>query len=162
MKDLTIKHIAKFQDGKLILNNLALFQWDLENYKGKDIELIIRGTKNTRSNRMNRYYWRVVMKILTTYFNEEQTFNKRINAETTHELMKMKFLGTNIWRLPDGKEMEALESSAKLTNKEFIAYFENIIAWSAEMFGIQIPKPNEEEMLAIDIQDKDKYIKNET
>ena len=162
MSDLTIKHTAKYQDGKLVLNNKELFLWDLENYKGKDIELIIRGVKDTRSNRMNRYYWSVIMKALTDYFNEEQTFNKKINTEEVHELMKMKFLGTIFWDLPHGETMEAVESSKKLTNTEFISYFENIIAWAAELFDLQIPKPNEEQMLAIDIQDKDKYIDNES
>jgi len=157
MKDLIIKHTAKVQANKLVMDNKELFQWDLSNFEGKNIELMIKGLRNTRSNRMNRYYWGVLMKALTDFFNLEQTFNKKINVETTHELMKMKFLGTNIYRLPNGEDLEALEASSTLTNEEFIAYFENIIAWSAEMFGLIIPKPNEDEMLAIDIQDKDKY-----
>ncbi len=156
MSELTVKHIAKYQNGKLILHNFGLFQWDLENFKGKDFEIIIKGIKDTRSNRMNRYYWGVIMKALTDYFNEEQTFNRKVNADEVHELMKMKFLGTIVFDLPNGEVMEAVETSKNLDNTEFIAYFENIIAWSAEMFGLEIPKPNEEEMLAIDIQDKDK------
>ena len=157
MNELTIRHIAKFQNGKLILDNLTLFQWDLENYKGKDIELIIKGVKDTRSSRMNRYYFGVIMKALTDHFNKEQTFNKKIDAETTHNLMKDRFLGKIFGMLPNGRAIEATESSKGLTNEEFISYFENIIAWSAELFGLIIPKPNEEQMLAIDIQDKDKY-----
>lgn len=156
MKDLTIKHTAKFQNGKLVLNNKDLFLWDLENYKGKEIELIIRGIKDTRSNRMNRYYWGVIMKALTDHFNNMQTFDKKIDAETTHNLMKDRFLGTEIYHFPSGDQQRILESSKELTNEQFISYFENIIAWSAEILGLIIPKPNEEEMLAIDIQDKDK------
>ncbi len=146
MKDLTIKHTAKVQANKLVMDNRELFQWDLANFEGKNIELMIKGLKNTRSNRMNRYYWGVLMKALTDYFNLEQTFNKKIDVETTHELMKMKFLGTNIFRLPGGEEMEALESSKNLTNTEYIAYFENIIAWSAEFLNLILPLPNEEDL----------------
>lgn len=156
MNDLTVKHTAKFQDGKLILNNKELFLWDLENYKGKEIELVIKGVKDTRSNQMNRYYLGVIIKALTDYFNKEQTFNRKITAEEVHELMKMKFLGTVVFDLPNGEVMEAVETSKNLDNTEFIAYFENIIVWAAEMFSLIIPKPNEEEMLVIDIQDKDK------
>jgi len=143
MKDLTIRHTAKVQRGKLVMDNRELFKWDMENYEGKYIELVIKGVKYTRSSRMNRYYWGVIMKSLTNYFNKEQTFNKKIDVETVHELMKMRFLSTNIWTMSNGDEMEAVESSKNLNNEEFIAYFENIIAWSAEMFGLVIPLPNE-------------------
>ncbi len=158
MKEVTARHTGKVKAGKLLLDNRGMFLWDLENFEGKDVELVIKGVKNTRSNKMNRYYWGVLLKTLVDYFNKEQTFNRKVNADEIHELMKMKFLGTIVWDLPNGEIMESVESSKNLDNVEFISYFENIVAWSAEMFGLEILKPNEEEMLAIDIQDKNKYI----
>jgi len=158
MKELTIRHTGKIKAGKLTLDNRDLFLFDLESFEGEDIELVIKGIKNTRSNRMNRYYWSVIIKALTDYFNKEQTFNRKIHAENVHEIMKLKFLGTMVWDLPNGDVMESVESSKELTNKEFISYFENIIAWSAEMFGLVIPLPNEAELLSIDVKDKNKYI----
>lgn len=158
MKKTTIRHTGKIQRGRLILDNSELFQWELENFEGKTVELILKGVKNTRSILMNRYYWGVAITALTNYFNKEQTFNKKVNIDEVHELMKMKFLGTIVWDLPNGDVMESVETSKGLDNQEFIAYWENIIAWAAEMFGLKIPKPNEEDLLAIDIQDKNKYI----
>ncbi|KKN59962.1 hypothetical protein LCGC14_0537120 [marine sediment metagenome] len=158
MKDLIIKHTAKVQANKLVMDNKELFQWDLENFEGKTIELVIKGIKNTRSILMNSYYWGVVIKALVDYFNSEQTFNRKVNADEVHELMKMKFLGTIVWNLPNGDEMESVETSKDLDNTEFIAYWENIIAWSVEMFNIKIPKPREKEMLIIDIEDANKHI----
>ena len=158
MKEVTVRHTGKVKGGKLTLDNRELFSWDLENFEGKTVELVIKGVKNTRSLKLNRYYWGVLMKALVDYFNKEQTFNRKVNAYEVHELMKMKFLGTIVWNLPNGEEMESVETSKDLDNTEFIAYWENIIAWSAEMFSITIPKPNEEQMLAMDIEDKDKYI----
>ncbi len=158
MKEVAVRHTGKIQRGKLILDNRELFLWDLENFEGKTVELIIKGVKNTRSLNMNSYYWAVVMASLTKYFNEEQTFNKKVDINITHALMKDRFLGDNIWTLPNGEELKEPEGSSGLSNQEFIDYFENIIAWAAEMFGLEIPKPNEREMLAIDIEDKDKHI----
>jgi len=158
MKEVTVRHTGKIQRGKLILDNRDMFLWDLENFEGKTVELIIKGVKNTRSILMNSYYWGVVLKSLVDYFNKEQTFNRKVNVDEVHELMKMKFLGTIVWDLPNGEIMESAEMSKNLDNTEFIAYFQNIIAWSAEMFGLKIPLPNEEEMLEMDIKDANKYI----
>lgn len=158
MKKVAVRHTGKVKAGKLILDNRELFLWDIENYEGKNVELILKGVKNTRSLRMNAYYWAVQIKSLTDYFNKEQTFNRKVNADEVHELMKMKFLGTIVWNLPNGDEMESVETSKGLDNTEFIAYFENIIVWAAEMFSLTIPKPNEKEMLEMDIKDANKYI----
>lgn len=159
MKEVAVRHTGKVQKGKLILDNRELFSWDLENFEGKTVELIIKGVKNTRSLLMNRYYFGVVLKSLADYFNKEQTFNRKIDIEEVHELMKLKFLGTTVWDLPNGEVLEAVESSKKLSNTEFISYWENIIVWAAEMFSITIPKPREKEMLEMDIKDANKYIK---
>lgn len=158
MKEVTVRHTGKVQRGKLILDNRELFHWDIENHEGKNVELILKGVKNTRSLRMNNYYFGVVIKSLADHFNKEQTFNRKVNIDEVHELMKMKFLGTIVWNLPNGEEIESVEMSKNLDNVEFIAYFENIIVWSAEMFGLTIPKPNEEKMLEMDIEDANKYI----
>ncbi len=158
MKETTVRHTGKIKRGKLILDNRELFLWDLETFEGKTVELIIKGVKNTRSILMNSYYWGVVIKSLTNHFNKEQTFNRKIDIEEVHEIMKLKFLGTVVWDLPHGEVMESVESSKKLNNTEFIAYWENIIVWAAEMFSLTIPKPREKEMLAIDIEDANKYI----
>ena len=158
MKDTIIRHTGRVQMGKLQLDNRDLFLWDLDNFEGKTVELVIKGVKNTRSILMNSYYWGVVITSLTNYFNEEQTFNKKVDINITHALMKDRFLGDNIWTLPNGDELKEPEGSSGLSNQEFIAYFESIIAWAAEMFSLIIPLPNEEQMLAMDIEDKDKQI----
>ena len=139
-----LRHTGKVVNGKLQLDNKELFLWDIENFDGKNVELVIKGVKNTRSLQMNSYYWGVVIKSATDHFNKEMTFDKKVSPDFVHELFKYQFLGTKKIQVPGGQIVEVLNSSADTDNQEFIAYFENIIKWCAEYLGIEIPLPNEE------------------
>ncbi len=141
---LEIIHTGSVVNNKLILDNDDMFRANIESYNGKKVKLTINEIKETRSLQMNKYYWGIVLKSIVDHFNQEQTFNKLIDCEFVHELMKYKLLGTSKYQIPGCEIIEIVNSSAKLTNKEFIDYFENIIAWAAEYLNVTIPYPNEE------------------
>lgn len=138
-----LRHTGVVNNGKLQLHNRELFDWDIENFNGKEVELIIKGVKNTRSLQMNKYYWGVVIHSAQQAFNKENTFDRKVSPEFVHELFKYKFLGTRKIAIPGSEVVEVVNSTTETDNQEFIAYFENIIAWCAEWLGIEIPKPNE-------------------
>lgn len=126
-------------------DNANYFAYCLTEFVGQTVEVTVKGVKLTRSQRMNRYYWGVVIKMLCDFFNQENTFGRKAQPEFVHELLKVKFLGTRKIMLPGSEVVEITESSAGLTNTEFIAYFENVRAWALELLSLDIPLPPDSE-----------------
>jgi len=137
------KHTGTVKNGKLKLDNRDFFLWDIENYDGKDVVIDIKPTRHTRSSKMNRYYWGVIVSAMVEFFNDKDTFGFVVSPEDVHDVLKSKFLGMNHVFMPDGQTLDVVQSSRKLSNSEFIQYFERIIAWAA-IFDVEIPYPNED------------------
>lgn len=100
--------------------------------------------KKNRSGNQNRYYWSVVIELIS----EHTGFTR----EEIHEILKHKFLRRTIW-IPhnaDGvKEMNVIaRSTTDLTTKEFEEFLSSIRGWAAICLGISIPEPNEQLMEA--------------
>ena len=97
------------------------------------VEVTIEKWKDQRSVQQNRYYWGVVVKIIS-----DDTGN---DPETVHEFLKAKFLPARETIIKDEKRI--LAGCTHDLNKDnfFADYVDPIRAWYAE-FGY-IPDPNE-------------------
>ena len=94
--------------------------------------------KKQRSNNQNRYYWGVVIDLLS----EHTGFNR----EEMHEVLKHKFLRRTLW-IPkkDGIQEQSIitYSTTDLTTKQFEDYLSEIRIWSSQDLGLFLPEPNE-------------------
>lgn len=106
---------------------------DLQNHEGKDIYVSISEPKSIRSEQQNKYYWGVVLDILS----------KEIGYETDewHELLKNKFLSREM--VVKNEAHVVGSSTTKLTTKGMEGYLEQIRRWAATELSISIPLPNE-------------------
>jgi hypothetical protein len=130
---------GKIVNGKFVTENRDFLKWDLESLEGKMVELTVKEVKNQRSLDQNAYYWGVVIKSVVAAFNEEQTFNRNMTAQATHEFLKAKFLGSH--RVIFKSEVVDVPNTSKsLTTKGFSDYIENIIAFASEFFNVKIPE----------------------
>ena len=123
---------AVIKSGKVIFNNVKLFNDYISTFEGKDVEVIVRKFKKERSNQQNKYYWGVVISLLcetTGYFDEEM-----------HDALKMMFLRDDTRKIP------TLRSTANLTTVEFEEYLEKIRIWAVQELNCIIPLPNEVEL----------------
>ena len=120
---------ATIKKGKVIFNNVQLFNNYLLSLEGKDVEVVVRKPKKERSNPQNRYYWGVVINLLceTTGYTPEEM----------HEALKMLFLKDNTRKLP------TLRSTTELTTIEFEDFLEGVRVWAASELNCIIPLPNE-------------------
>lgn len=128
-----MKHRAKIEKGKPIFVNRDRFMKDLENHEGKDVYISITVPKSKRSDQQNRYYWGVVVKILSDelgYFSDEM-----------HELLRIKFLKREL--VLNEVIYTIGSSTTKLSTKEMEEYLEDIRRWAAIELNILIPLPNE-------------------
>jgi len=85
---------------------------------------IIKEHKETRSQRQNKYYWKVVVGPLWNHIGEQ-------SKRSTHEYIKLEF---------------KVETTTDLKTNEFEDLMERIRIWAAEFHGFYIPEPNEHEL----------------
>lgn len=128
-----IKHKIQVQGDKFKFLNAELFKRDLTQYNDQVIILTISKDKNLRSNNQNRYYWGVVVVMISDeigYFPEE-----------VHGMLTDKFLGYNI--SVKEQDYRTTTSTTRLNTTEFEDYLSKIRAWASMELSLYIPEPNE-------------------
>ncbi|MDD4924312.1 MAG: hypothetical protein PHF74_05710 [Dehalococcoidales bacterium] len=124
---------AKVKQGRIVYADPLQFSKVLSALNGKDVDAVYKEHKNARSYRQNRYYWGIVVNILsdvTGYSSDEM-----------HEILRAKFL-------PDSKEVgneviNISRSTTELNTSEFEDYLRQIREFASASLGTYIPQPNE-------------------
>ncbi len=117
---------GKVKDGKLKLDIPQDYLVELSRLEGHRIELTIQKERNTRTLNQNRYYWGVIIEILSDAFGYD--------PEETHEALKFKFLKKH-----EDTDLVTVGSTAKLSTAEFAEYIDGIIRWASTEYRIVIP-----------------------
>jgi hypothetical protein len=123
---------GKIEKGKLLLDEPSKYLVLLSSMEGKEIELVLRKRRSQRTLQQNKFYWAVIVEILSHHFGYEK--------DEMHEALKFKFL-----RLPtgDGRQLETVMSTTKLTTVGFVNYIDKIVRWAAQDYQIWIPDPGQ-------------------
>jgi len=111
------------------LNNPGFYSY-LKSFEGKEVEVVVRTKKEKRSDPQNRYYWGVVIEMLSHHTG--------YSRDEMHDALREKFLGME----RDENGLVMMKSSARLTTDEFAQYVNNIVRWAAEKLGLYIPDPS--------------------
>lgn len=130
------KHRITVENGKVKFVDLDLFNQELVRYEGKEATLIIKPLRKSRSDNQNRYYYGVVIKILS----EELGFL----PDEMHEVLKQKFLTSETIKI-GSEEFVIVKSTASLNTVEFEEYLSQIRSWASMDLNTLIPLPNEVE-----------------
>ncbi len=131
---------AKVINGKLTADVIKSLSTAISNLDGEIIKITIEKGKKKRSTNQNSYYWGVVVQEALSMFRE---FGNDVDAEEVHSYLK-----EHVGKLkkvvvdPQGNKETVLQSTTRLSTKEFEDYLERIRAWAAG-FGIIIPLPKE-------------------
>ena len=118
--------------GKLLIRNVKEFQQYIATLDGP-VRITVRKESKDRSSIQNRYYWGVVVALISDYtgfFKHE-----------THEVLKWMFLKD--MQVFNGKIYEFSTSTTDLTTAEFEEYQSSIRTWASAELNLYIPKPNE-------------------
>ena len=117
---------------KVVLLDQGGYNLLVASLNGKDIEITLGKPSKQRSNQENRYYWGVVIKLISEHTG--------YTADEAHDAMRLKFLRNN-----DGK-LITLKSTTKLSTVEFEAYMSSIRQFASEPIDgldFYIPEPGE-------------------
>jgi len=117
---------GRVKGGKLILDNPMGYLVELSKLEGKRVELTIQKERRVRSLSQNKYYWGVVIEVLSDYFGYEK--------EEMHSALRFKFLKRH-----EDTDLVTVGSTAKLSTAEFTEYIDGIIRWAATEYQISIP-----------------------
>ena len=117
---------GRVEDGKLKLDIPYDYLVELSRLEGQRIELTIRKERHVRSLSQNKYYWGVIIEILSNNFGYDK--------EEMHEALKFKFLKRH-----EDTQLVTVGSTAKLTTAGFTEYIDDIIRWVSVEYQIVIP-----------------------
>jgi len=117
--------------GHLKMNDIDGFNIYLKMLEGKQVDVIIRKHKESRTDQSNRYLWGVVYKMIA-----EETGH---SAEDIHALLKTKFLKKLAFI--KGKKYEVIQSTASLDKLTFSNYIEDCKRFAAMELDLNIPDP---------------------
>jgi hypothetical protein len=67
-----------------------------------------------------------------------------LTDKDVHEMMKLRFLKTDIINLNTGEVLSMLKSTSGLTTTEEMEYITDVSTWGKENLGCKIPEPNEQ------------------
>ena len=87
-----------------------------------------------RSNPQNRYYWGVVIDILSSELG--------YTPEEIHEILRYKFIPKRDILIKDD-DFKISRSTTSLTTVEMENYLSSVREWASIYCGINIPEPNE-------------------
>lgn len=108
-----------------------------------DYTITVKKSRNTRSDRQNRYLWGVVYPHLLQGFTDAG-WDEITNEEQIHEICKAKFLTTEAVNKQTGEIMNYPLSTAKMDTIQFATYVDQIIAFALEYLNTVIPQPEYE------------------
>jgi chloramphenicol 3-O-phosphotransferase len=127
---ITKVHHGTVVNGKFIPEDAKTFREAFYHFEGKPVEVIVRRKRKQRSDRQNRYYRGVIVRILADHLGYSE--------DEMHEALKWEFL-----RVHHDDKPDTVRSTTTLTTLEFEEYCEKVRMWASKEFGCFIPLPNE-------------------
>lgn len=132
---------AYFKDGQLIVRNRSQLQAQALASGLTEFDVVVTSKKKKRSTKINRYYWGVVVAQIRDAFRE---LGNDVDSELTHEFLKGRFHYKEFIDTKSGEVMKLPQSTADITNTEFMEYMERIKQFGSEVLNIYIAEPNEQ------------------
>lgn len=121
----------------------------INSYEGKNVLITFEKPKKSRSNNQNAYYWGIVLNIVQQGLLEA-TGELRSNNDIHYNILLPMFSPTNdITNLDTGEIVSERMTSSNMSTTQFMEFILDIQKWGAEFLNIDIPNPNEQEMLSL-------------
>jgi hypothetical protein len=128
------------KDGHLFIRNRAAFDSSVAQFRdGTELEISVTRLRAARSILQNRYYFGVVVRLLSEHTG--------YSVDEIHDILKAKFLPKELAVTnSNGTIVDAFViggSTRQLSTTEFADYCARIQQWAAESVGVVIPDPHE-------------------
>lgn len=124
--------------GRLEIRNRKHFAAALKRMRDGEVLVTVSRKRATRSTQANRYYWGVVVELLSEHTG--------YTPDEVHELLKSRFIPKKLAVVDGNGEVKGefvIGGTTTSMNKlEFGEFCESIRRWAAEELGVVIPDPD--------------------
>ena len=120
--------------GRFVPDDIVKHRGWLAKVEGRRVIESIKREQHARTMSQNRYYWGVVLAVLSEWSGHE--------AEELHEHLTDKFLAREQRQLPNGEVMTPTARTSVLSIEEFSGYVDRVVRWAAEQ-GVYVPSADE-------------------
>lgn len=127
-------------NGNLQRNRAKILQ-AIKSFDGKEIEIIIKRKRKSRSNPQNAYYFGVIIPITQRAINDE--WGEIWSIQKTHEFLKNMFLFEERTNHDTSEIIKIPKSTTENSTLEQEMYHTQIRNFLLEWFNVDIPLPNE-------------------
>jgi hypothetical protein len=121
---------GEVKNSKIQFDDDIAYQIWIADLNGKRVRVIVEQETYKRTDPQNKYYWGVVVEILSQELGYE--------TEEVHNLLKSMFLKRRV--ILKGKEYISIGSTAKLNTAQFTDYIEKIKRFASMELSIIIPE----------------------
>jgi len=119
-------------------------------FNDKDVIITFSKPKKSRSNNQNRFYWGCVLPLVQNGLLEA-TGELRSVENIHYKILLPLFAPLNeIVNKDTGECISERLTSSEMTTTQFMEYIMEVQKWSAEFLSIDIPNPNEENLINFD------------
>ena len=139
MKKITIT--TQIEGGQFRRNRSRIIE-AVRAFEGKTVEVTIRRATKQRSNNQNRYYWGVIVPIWQDLLLKE--WGELRDKEYVHELLKANCGYLERVNETTGEVLRVPKSTSENTTVEQEEYHIACRLLAHDMFGVEIPLPNEQ------------------
>lgn len=141
MSEITLTYYGKVEPSGLKIRNRKIFDDELQQFLGREVEIIIRRKRKIRTNAQNRY-----LHLLIMIFSDKllESTGTKIPALELKEALKAKFAIQDVFNEDTGAfVMQVVQSTSKMSMSELAGFIDAIMNYAAE-FGIILPQANEQ------------------
>ena len=135
-----ISIFSKVVNGNLQRNKAKILQ-AIKSFDGKEIEIIIKRKRKSRSNPQNAYYFGVIIPITQRAISDE--WGEIWSIQKTHEFLKNMFLFEERTNHDTSEIIKIPKSTTENSTLEQEMYHTQIRNFLLEWFNVDIPLPNE-------------------
>lgn len=132
---------AEIRSGRLFIRNRKAFDAQIAQLReGWELEVTVKRQRATRSQQANRFYWGVVIHLLSEHTG--------YTPDEVHDFCKMKFIPKRL-AVQNGNGVIQDEfvlggSTREMNTVDFYEYVDAIRQWAAEELDVVTPYPDED------------------
>lgn len=133
MSKITPNFRGKIVKGRFYAFDQDMYNFYIESLNDQIVELSLKKYKKQRSDPQNKYYWGVVVKLISEHTGYRE--------DEVHALLGSLFLKD--YKVMGNKRYTVVKSSTSLKTDEFSEFVENCKRWAATELGVFVPEPSQ-------------------
>ena len=129
--------LANIEDGEMTIEEPEALKKFVAKKSGR-VFVTVQHMKKPRSNNQNKYYWGVVITLISEHTGED--------PQDVHAFLGGKFLSQVIEISTKGQVTDSVSittSTTELSTTEFESYMKKSRSWASMFLSVFIPDPNE-------------------